>query len=135
MTKIINMTPHDIVVLDGSNIVFDKASRSYKLNGEPVIAKTYPTSGAIMRCTQTESDAGNVDGVNLYSVTFGTVEVVSKDGTVTVFDTPLETGVYYIVSSIVKNALLPYRSLDLLVPTHMVRNDKGQPIGCLGFAV
>lgn len=133
MTKIINMTPHDITVLDEANTVFDKASRSYKVNGEPVISKTYPTSGTVMRCTQKETDAGSLDGVSLYTVQFGTVEVVSKDGTVADFDTPVHEGVYYIVSNIIKNALSD-RS-DLLVPTHMVRNDKGQPVGCLGFAV
>ena len=133
MPILINMTPHDINILDDSNVSFDKASRGYKVNGDPIIRETYNPSGTVLRCSQEEIEAGDLNGITLYKVKFGRVEHTTKDGSVIAFDTPVKEGVYYIVSSIIKNALSDRP--DLLVPTHVVRNDKGQPVGCLGFAV
>ena len=133
MITIINLTPHDITVLDDSNVSFDKASRSYKVTGDPIIRETFNPSGTVLRCSQEETEAGDLNGIKLYKVKFGRVEHTTKDSSVTTFNMPVKEGVYYIVSNIIKNALSD-RS-DLLVPTHMVRNDKGQPVGCLGFAV
>ena len=133
MITIINLTPHDITVLDDSNVSFDKASRSYKVTGDPIICETYKPSGTVLRCSQEETEAGDLNGIKLYKVKFGRVEHTTQDGSVVTFNMPVKEGVYYIVSNIIKNALSG-RS-DLLVPTRMVRNDKGQPVGCLGFAV
>lgn len=133
MPILINMTPHDINILDDSNVSFDKVSRSYKVNGDPIIRETYNPSGTVLRCSQEEIEAGDLNGITLYKVKFGRVEHTTKDGSVIAFDMPVTKAVYYIVSSIIKNALSD-RS-DLLVPTHMVRNDKGQLVGCLGFAI
>ena len=52
-------------------------------------------------------------------------------GTVTGLPEP-ESGKYYVVSQIVKNAS-PMRN-DLLVPTHMVKDTTGRIVGCLAFA-
>jgi methyl coenzyme M reductase subunit C-like uncharacterized protein (methanogenesis marker protein 7) len=133
MITIINLTLHDINVLDDSNVSFDKASRGYKVNGDPVIRETYNPSGTVLRCSQEETEAGDLNGIKLYKVKFGRVEHTTKDGSVITFNMPVKEGVYYIVSNIIKNALSDRP--DLLVPTRMVRNDKGQPVGCLGFAV
>lgn len=133
MITIINLTPHDITVLDDSNVSFDKASRSYKVTGDPIIRQTYNPSGTVLRCSQEETEAGDLNGIKLYKVKFGRVEHTTKDGSVITFNMPVKEGVYYIVSNIIKNALSDRP--DLLVPTRMVRNDKGQPVGCLGFAV
>lgn len=133
MITIINLTPHDITVLDDSNVSFDKSSRSYKVTGDPIIRETYKPSGTVLRCSQEETEAGDLNGIKLYKVKFGRVEHTTKDGSVITFNMPVKEGVYYIVSNIIKNALSDRP--DLLVPTRMVRNDKGQPVGCLGFAV
>lgn len=133
MSILINMTPHDINILDDSNVSYDKAFRGYKVTGDPIIRETYNPSGTVLRCSQEETEAGDLNGIKLYRVKFGRVEHTTKDGSVVTFNTPVKEGVYYIVSSIIKNALSDRP--DLLVPTHVVRNDKGQPVGCLGFAV
>lgn len=133
MSILINMTPHDINILDDSNVSFDKAFRGYKVTGDPIIRETYNPSGTVLRCSQEETEAGDLNGIKLYRVKFGRVEHTTKDGSVIAFNMPVKEGVYYIVSSIIKNALSDRP--DLLVPTHVVRNDKGQPVGCLGFAV
>lgn len=133
MSILINMTPHDINILDDSNVSYDKAFRGYKVTGDPIIRETYNPSGTVLRCSQEETEAGDLNGIRLYRVKFGRVEHTTKDGSVVTFNTPVKEGVYYIVSSIIKNALSDRP--DLLVPTHVVRNDKGQPVGCLGFAV
>ena len=133
MSILINMTPHDINILDDSNVSYDKAFRGYKVTGDPIIRETYNPSGTVLRCSQEETEAGDLNGIKLYRVKFGRVEHTTKDGSVTAFNVPVKEGVYYIVSSIIKNALSDRP--DLLVPTHVVRNDKGQPVGCLGFAV
>lgn len=133
MSILINMTPHDINILDDSNVSYDKAFRGYKVNGDPIIRETYNPSGTVLRCSQEEIEAGELNGIKLYKVKFGKVEHTTKDGSVITFNMPVKDGVYYIVSSIIKNALSDRP--DLLVPTRVVRNDKGQPVGCLGFAV
>ena len=133
MSILINMTPHDINILDDSNVSYDKAFRCYKVTGDPIIRETYNPSGTVLRCSQEETEAGDLNGIKLYRVKFGRVEHTTKDGSAVTFNTPVKEGVYYIVSSIIKNALSDRP--DLLVPTHVVRNDKGQPVGCLGFAV
>ena len=133
MSVLINMTPHDINILDDSNVSYDKAFRGYKVTGDPIIRETYNPSGTVLRCSQEETEAGDLNGIKLYRVKFGRVEHTTKDGSAVTFNTPVKEGVYYIVSSIIKNALSDRP--DLLVPTHVVRNDKGQPVGCLGFAV
>ena len=133
MSVLINMTPHDINILDDSNVSYDKAFRGYKVTGDPIIRETYNPSGTVLRCSQEETEAGDLNGIKLYRVKFGRVEHTTKDGSVVTFNVPVKDGVYYIVSSIIKNALSDRP--DLLVPTHVVRNDKGQPVGCLGFAV
>lgn len=133
MSILINMTPHDINILDDSNVSFDKASRGYKVNGDPIIRGTCKPSGTVLRCSQEETEAGDLNGIKLYKVKFGRVVHTAKDGSVVTFNVPVKEGVYYIVSNIIKNALADRP--DLLVPTRVVRNDKGQPVGCLGFAV
>lgn len=133
MSILINMTPHAINILADSNVSFDKASRGYKVTGDPIIRQTYNSSGTVLRCSQKETEAGELNGIKLYKVKFGRVEHTTKDGSVVTFNVPVKEGVYYIVSNIIKNALSDRP--DLLVPTRVVRNDKGQPVGCLGFAV
>lgn len=133
MSILINMTPHDINILDDSNVSFDKAGRGYKVNGDPIIRGTCEPSGIVLRCSQKETEAGELNGIKLYKVKFGRVVHTAKDGSVVTFNVPVKEGVYYIVSNIIKNALSGRP--DLLVPTRVVRNDKGQPVGCLGFAV
>jgi hypothetical protein len=89
---------------------------------ETLTGKTYQTSGIIARVSQTLSDTGmTIDGVPLFHRKFGDVT-----------DLPdARDGVYLIVSAMVADAV-PHRH-DLISPGDLVRDDKGQPIGCKGF--
>jgi hypothetical protein len=99
--NIINMTPHDINIINGATI---------------------PSSGTIRLKAETVP-AGQINGINLtktvYSEPVGLPEI--KEGTL------------YIVSQLVKTAL-PDR-VDLLVPAEVVRDDKGNIIGCKSLGI
>ena len=98
---VINMTPHPVMILDRDN-------------GE--IAR-FESIGQIRLAARTEP-AGDIEGIPTSRSFFG--EPVGlpafKDGT------------WYIVSQLIKSAL-PERA-DLLVPAEVVRDEKGNIIGC-----
>jgi hypothetical protein len=100
--KIINKTPHAV----------------YILNGDMSVLRVFPKSNGMIRVNEDVTDVGEIDGIPISSTQWGeTSEVPSYvDGT------------YYIVSQLVKNALPKRR--DLLVPKGVVRDDKGNIIGC-----
>lgn len=100
--NIINCTPHPVTIVDADGNVV----RIIESNGKPIrlAARTVP--------------AGEFDGIPLTRTEFG--EPVNLPDP--------EEGTLLIVSQIVKNAL-PWRS-DLVVPAEVVRDDKGQIVGC-----
>lgn len=100
--NIINCTPHAVTVVDAEG----KILRIIESNGSPI------------RLASSTVPAGEFDGVPLTRTEFG--EPVNLPD-------PQE-GAVYIVSQIVKNAI-PGRS-DLVVPAEVLRDDKGQIIGC-----
>lgn len=103
--KFKNLTPHEIVVRDES--------------GAEVLR--IAPSGQIARVTQTRELVGHLAGVPVYTSAFGeVVGLPEPDG---------ETAL--IVSALVRLAV-PTR-IDVYSPGTLVRDDKGQPIGCLGL--
>lgn len=106
--NLINMTPHDITIVD--------------VNGN--IIKVIPASGKLIRLAQFTVSAGfTVDDVPI---------------TITSYSEPnglpdYELGKFYIVSQLIKSAI-PYRE-DLLVPAEMVRDDKGNILGCKSLGI
>jgi hypothetical protein len=98
---IINLTPHAIT--------------------DVVTNKTFPPSGTVARVATTQTQVGDLDGIPLFSTTYGDIQDLP----------PQQDDTYYLVSLLVKQAL-PYRK-DLLSPSTLVRDDKGNPIGCKGF--
>lgn len=100
--NIINCTPHAVTVVDAEG----KILRIIESNGSPI------------RLASSTVPAGEFDGVPLTRTEFG--EPVNLPD-------PQE-GTVYIVSQLVKNAI-PGRS-DLVVPAEVLRDDKGQIIGC-----
>lgn len=103
---IINATPHAITIIaaDGS------------------VAAEFPPSGAVVRVAEQATDAGNINGVPLFSVTYGDVEDIPATAT---------EGTVYIVSAMVL-AAAPHRT-DLVAPYGFVRSDTGAIIGARGF--
>ena len=106
METIKNMTPHPI------NVV----------NGEGKNIRIIPNEGIIRLKTET-SPAGKVDGIPLTKTVFGVSEGLPE----------FQEGVFLIVSQLVKNAL-PERK-DLIVPAEVVRDEKGNIIGCKSFGI
>ena len=101
----INLTPHSISVWSDAE----------------THVVTIPASGLIARVSVSRTLLRVVDGVPIYATTTG--DVVGLPGGA--------DGVSLIVSAMVRCAL-PGRK-DLLSPGDLLRNDKGQPVGCLGL--
>lgn len=104
-----NLTPHEVKI--------------YKLNGTtPDLDVVIEADGAVARvsCEYIKVDK-KVDGIDLYRPVFGEATGLPD----------YEEGVYLLVSAMVREAL-PLRS-DLVSPGQLLRNDKGEVIGCLGL--
>jgi hypothetical protein len=99
---IINKTPHDI------NIVNEKNE----------FIKTIPKSDSQIRLAVKTQQTEEIEGIKTSVLVFGEPEGLPE----------YKNGVFYIVSQLVKTAL-PKRE-DLLVPAEVVRDEKGQIIGC-----
>lgn len=113
MSKLVNLTPHPIVLCSA--------------DGAPVI--TIPPSGNVARCsTQREMvDRFEVDGVTatVNANTLGNLEGLPDPAPDT----------YYVVSMIAATAAAKSgRTHDVLVPDEAVRDPQGRVIGCRGFA-
>ena len=80
-----------------------------------------PPSGKIARVAVRRIPGGIVDHIQVYEASFGEVEGLPEP----------EPVVRLIVSRIVLEASGRF---DLLAPGELVRDEKGQPIGCLGLS-
>ncbi len=102
---IINMTPHDVVIV----------------NKDGHVLRTYPSAGQIRLSSKTVIVA-DIDGIPLSRTEYGSTELPEyRDGT------------YYIVSQLVKSAY-PDRK-DLLIPAELVRDEKGVIIGAMSLGI
>lgn len=109
MTNIINLTPHEISIV----------------NEEGNVIKIFESAG-VARAAQNDVQIGMLEGIPIIETTFG--EPV---------DLPeYSQGTYYIVSALTaKAASLSGRSTrDLLLTGKTVRNSDGQIIGCQALA-
>lgn len=80
-----------------------------------------PTSGRIARVKTKTRKIGDVLGFPIFNSEISEIEGIPDE----------EEGVTYIVSVLIMKAC-PERK-DLLSPGNIVRNENGQPIGCVGF--
>ncbi|MFP4017957.1 MAG: hypothetical protein ACLFUH_01800 [Bacteroidales bacterium] len=108
-TQIINKTPHPVVILDDENNVI----------------QIFESQGTIRLSSRTEriDQFGNIP--------ISKTEYGEPEGLPDIVPETLYT--YYIVSQLVKNAL-PNRP-DLLVPAEVVRDEKGNIIGCKSLGI
>ncbi len=104
---ILNLTPHTINIFDT-----DGKTQLYEM----------PSSG-IARCKTEKKQIADIKGIAIFDISYGEVEGVP----------PVNpgSGTGYIVSFLVRQAL-PERN-DLYSPGELIRNEKGQPIGCIGL--
>ncbi len=103
--NIINLTPHDVNLLLEDDVIVFK-------------------SKGIARVQQKEVLDEYFDRVPIYKNKYGKIEGLPEEE---------KDGIYYIVSFVVASALKDKRN-DLLIVTKIERNEKGQIIGCYGFA-
>ena len=109
-TNIVNLTPHDVVVYDE--------------NGENIL-QTIPSSG-MARVEQKSEKFAEINGIPVNKTSYGVVENLpdKKEGTI------------YIVSLLTAQAIKeqePNRK-DIYIVDEIVRNEKGQILGCKAFA-
>lgn len=104
-TQVVNLTPHPINVITDAGV------------------HTFSPSGTVARCSSQSVQVGNLNGIPLFSTSFGGVQ-----------DLPVpQDGVMFIVSALVRQAV-PNRK-DLASPGDLVRDDNGNPVGCRGLNV
>lgn len=119
--NLINLTPHEVVV--------------FSQDGITVLGKIAP-SGVVARVAATRKELGVIPissdaaavlrgdigaAIPVYGVEYGAIENLP----------PSERGVIYITSALVRQAV-PNRR-DVVSPGELVRDAKGQPVGCKGF--
>ena len=104
---IVNLTPHDISVLDEDNALIWR----------------YEKSDSPARCSVNRHRVGEIGLIPLYESEFGKVENLPEP----------QKGTWFIVSRIVAEAMKGIRN-DLIIPDDTVRDDEGRIIGCKGFA-
>lgn len=102
---LVNLTPHTMNLY----------------NADKELIVSIPPESVAARCSVTRDKLGEVDGVPVYVTRYGDVTGL-PDGNGK--DT-------YIVSLLVSQAV-PGR-LDVLSPGELLRNEQGQPIGCVGL--
>ena len=109
MTNIINLTPHEIVMVGNNNEIIVR----------------YPSQG-IARAVAMAKPVGEVNGIPLVEMSYGRPEGLPE---------PVE-GTCYLVSMITAAAAAEYsRSVDdLLITADLVRDDHGNVVGCRKFA-
>ncbi len=143
MANFINCTAHDITLIRSDKTMFDPIKKCYTLIDENITeeyrkAVIHPC-GKIARCSQNQEytntdiieptefteffmDPEEAD-VNNYITSYGEVSDLPKP----------QENTLYVVSALVANALKGIRN-DLRIPTNMVKNSLGQPIGCLDLS-
>lgn len=119
----VNMTPHALNVFTG--------------NGDnPGEVLTLPPSGNSVRVAQTFEPAGVLEGVSLYQAVYGNVETIDNATKSVVGGLPpVVEGTVYVVSGQALEAVKALGRSDFAAPGELVRDDKGQPVGCNGLKV
>ena len=115
--KLVNLTPHEVVVLDDANNIVLRV----------------PPSGKVARVATKEELVGTVNGVPVFRTTYGAIEGLPEP----------EPGTVYIVSLLVLQALQAHKiKRDDVVapntsptPNGAVRDAQGRIIGVRSFVV
>ena len=108
--KILNLTPHDVVLIVEGNNIETKV--------------VFPKSGNIARVTELSTPAAGVEYngiiIPLVTTVWGNIENLPEQ----------EDDTMYIVSSIVASAAVEAGRDDILVPADFIRSEEGMILGC-----
>lgn len=124
MSRILNCTPHDVILYAEDDVYYDRHSHTHKLKEGAEFIVCFQPSGYIARCNYTKKNPIYINGIPIVHVEFTDVTGLPADE---------EEGTYYIVSSLVAQAGRYEGRNDLLVPTHTVRDSLGRVAGCLAL--
>lgn len=114
----VNMTPHALNVCGGAETL------------------TLTPSGQSLRVAQTFEPVGVLDGVTLYRARYGSVETVDNATKAVIGGLPpVVEGTTYVVSGQALEAVKGMGRADFAAPGELVRDEKGNPIGCRGLKV
>ena len=83
--------------------------------------RTFEPDGTVARVDTVKLECTDIDGIPTVQTFPGDIQGLPEP----------EDGVSLIVSGMVLNAI-PFRN-DVFAPSELIRNDKGQPIGCQGL--
>lgn len=123
MQKIINCTPHDVVLYSEKDIYYDNDIRAHVLKPGVEFIVCFQPSGTVARCDYEECPPLYVHGIPIVRMKYTNITGLP----------PKEEGTYYIVSSIVGKAGSEMGRDDLIVPAKLVRDRAGNVVGCLAF--
>lgn len=123
--KIINATPHDIVVISRDNVVQDPKTKQFTAVAVEIksIAK-YEKSGILPRVSMTdELIKVTLEGAPIHAVKYGEIDGLPDE----------QPGIYYIVSGLVASAGVKLGRKDLVAPGGLVRDveNSSTVLGCL----
>ena len=104
----LNRTEHEVTIFNTIGV-----------NTPDMVLEQYVGEPIRVSCESRKVDT--VEGIDIYEVVYGEVTGLPE----------FKEGVYYVVSAMVRQAL-PERK-DLLSPGQLIRNEEGQPVGCLGL--
>lgn len=121
--KIINLTPHTINILRMGHACYEEI---LSVSPSGMVARLAVERKEIDNITFANNQAvGNphdgLDGIAFYKSVFGEPTDLP----------PEEEGTIYIVSSLFRSG---FDREDLWVPGELIRDDQGNPIGCLGLS-
>lgn len=123
--KIINATPHDIVVISRDNVVQDPKTKQFTAIPAEIksIAK-YEKSDILPRVSMTdELIKVTLEGAPIHTVKYGEIDGLPDE----------QPGIYYIVSGLVASAGVKLGRKDLMAPGDLVRDveNSSTVLGCL----
>ena len=127
MIKLINLTPHDINLVDANSVRFDNIAKYYRIEEgkSAIITRSIPSSG-IARCTTHQQKIFEENGIEFLETSYGEIQGLPEP----------EDNTIYIVSSIVALAGRRLGRDDLAIATNMVKSDDGRTIiGCTALSI
>lgn len=130
--KIINLTPHEITILNKKKeivLVVPTSGKIAQLDSDKELIKEE-------RTYHLDKDDKIIEGlISFFSTQYGIpfLSKVDKEGKEVNRNQllPIDKNIIYIVSSLFRAG---YPRPDLWQPGELVRNDKGIPIGCIGLS-
>jgi hypothetical protein len=120
--KIINATPHQIVICSKEGVTQDPKTKQFTASAVEIL-HTLPPSGIIPRVAMGNTEAEPILGIPVQSVQYGEIEGLP----------PASPDVYYVVSGLVAAAAVKVNRADCLAPGALVRNsaNPSEVLGCL----